>query len=135
MGTLPGGVRLQRRCAARDQPREIDELVRGFAAAAAHAMEAGLDGIEVHGAQGYLLQQFLSPLSNRRHDEFGGSFENRMRFPLRVRAALRAAVGPSGMVGYRLGVDEFSEGGLYGRRRLPGSGDAERHRADRLFLA
>ena len=91
---------------------EIDELVRGFAAAAAHAMEAGLDGIEVHGAQGYLLQQFLSPLSNRRHDEFGGSFENRMRFPLRVLAALRAAVGPSGMVGYRLGVDEFSEGGL-----------------------
>jgi hypothetical protein len=44
-------------------------------------MAAGLDGVEVHGAQGYLLQQFMSPLSNRRDDEYGGSFENRMRFP------------------------------------------------------
>jgi 2,4-dienoyl-CoA reductase (NADPH2) len=91
---------------------EIDELVRGFAAAAANVMQAGLDGAEVHGAQGYLLQQFMSPLSNRREDEFGGSFENRMRFPLRVLAAVREAVGPSGIVGYRLGVEEFTPGGI-----------------------
>ena len=91
---------------------EIDDLVRGFVVAASNVMQAGLDGVEVHGAQGYLLQQFMSPLSNRREDEFGGSFENRMRFPMRVLAAVREAVGPSGIVGYRLGVDEFTPGGL-----------------------
>ena len=92
--------------------REIDDLLHGFAAAASHVMEAGLDGVEIHGAQGYLLQQFMSPLTNRRDDEFGGSFENRMRFPLQVLAAVRRAVEPSGIVGYRLAVEEFSDGGL-----------------------
>ena len=114
---------------------EIDDLIQGFVAAASHVMQAGLDGVEVHGAQGYLLQQFMSPLSNRREDEFGGSFENRMRFPMLVLAAVRTAVGPSGIVGYRLGVEEFSDGRADTRRRLPGRGDAERHRTDRLFLA
>jgi 2,4-dienoyl-CoA reductase-like NADH-dependent reductase (Old Yellow Enzyme family)/thioredoxin reductase len=91
---------------------EVDDLVHGFGTTASHVMAAGLDGVEVHGAQGYLLQQFMSPLSNRRDDEYGGSFENRMRFPLRVLAVVRDAVGPTGIVGYRLAVDEFSEGGL-----------------------
>ncbi len=91
---------------------EIDDLVKGFVAAATNVMAAGLDGVELHGAQGYLLQQFMSPLSNRREDEYGGSFENRMRFPLRVLAAVREAMGSNGIVGYRLGVDEFTSGGL-----------------------
>ena len=91
---------------------EIGDLIQGFVSAASHVMQAGFDGVEVHGAQGYLLQQFMSPLSNRREDEFGGGFENRMRFPMLVLAAVRTAVGPSGIVGYRLGVEEFSDGGL-----------------------
>jgi 2,4-dienoyl-CoA reductase-like NADH-dependent reductase (Old Yellow Enzyme family) len=63
----------------------------GFAAAAARAARLGLDAVQIHGAHGYLLHQFLSPLSNHRDDEYGGTLENRMRFPLEVFEAVRAA--------------------------------------------
>jgi 2,4-dienoyl-CoA reductase-like NADH-dependent reductase (Old Yellow Enzyme family) len=63
----------------------------GFAAAAIRAARLGLDGVQIHGAHGYLLHEFLSPLSNRRDDEYGGPLENRMRFPLEVFDAVRAA--------------------------------------------
>ena len=72
-----------------------------FAAAARNAIEAGLDGVEVHGANGYLLHQFLSPASNRRTDEYGGSPENRARFVVEVTKAVAEAVG-AGRVGIRL---------------------------------
>ena len=62
-----------------------------FAAAARRATRLGIDAVQIHGAHGYLLHQFLSPLSNRRDDEYGGSLENRMRFPLEVFDAVRAA--------------------------------------------
>lgn len=91
---------------------EIEEVISSFALSALHAKEAGLAGVEIHGAQGYLIQQFLSPLSNLRDDRWGGSFENRMRFALRIIGAVRAAVGPGTIVGYRLGLEEFLPGGL-----------------------
>jgi 2,4-dienoyl-CoA reductase-like NADH-dependent reductase (Old Yellow Enzyme family) len=69
----------------------MDRLVADFIAAAGRARQAGFDVIELHCAHGYLLHSFLSPLSNRRDDAFGGALENRMRFPLRVAEALRAA--------------------------------------------
>ncbi|MBV1948506.1 NADH:flavin oxidoreductase/NADH oxidase [Streptomyces sp. BV129] len=69
---------------------EIAEIVRQFAAAAGRALEAGFEVAEVHGAHGYLIHQFLSPLSNHRTDEYGGSFENRTRFALEVVDAIRA---------------------------------------------
>jgi len=69
---------------------EIDDLVRAFADAAIRADMAGFDVIEIHAAHGYLLDQFLSPLANKRTDDYGGSRENRMRFPLRVVEAVRA---------------------------------------------
>src|ERR1700722_6161599 len=77
-------------------PRALDSaglarLREAFAATARRAARLGIDGLEVHGAHGYLLHQFLSPLSNHRTDEYGGSLENRMRFPLEVFAAVRGA--------------------------------------------
>jgi 2,4-dienoyl-CoA reductase-like NADH-dependent reductase (Old Yellow Enzyme family) len=69
----------------------MDKIVADFTAATLRAVEAGFDVVEVHGAHGYLLHEFLSPLSNQRTDEYGGSFENRVRFPLEVVRAVRAA--------------------------------------------
>jgi 2,4-dienoyl-CoA reductase-like NADH-dependent reductase (Old Yellow Enzyme family) len=83
----------------------------GFVAAARRADALGLDAIELHGAHGYLLHQFLSPLSNRRDDAYGGSLENRMRFPLEVFQAVRAAVAPEMVVGMRISASDWVDGG------------------------
>jgi 2,4-dienoyl-CoA reductase-like NADH-dependent reductase (Old Yellow Enzyme family) len=83
----------------------------GFVAAARRAHTLGLDLIELHGAHGYLLHEFLSPLSNRRTDEYGGSLENRMRFPLEVFEAVRAAVPAEVTVGVRISASDWVEGG------------------------
>ncbi len=79
--------------------------------AARRAHRLGLDGIEIHAAHGYLLHQFLSPLSNKREDRYGGSLENRMRFPLEVYEAVRAAVPASMAVGVRISATDWVEGG------------------------
>jgi 2,4-dienoyl-CoA reductase-like NADH-dependent reductase (Old Yellow Enzyme family) len=84
----------------------IDELVAAFATSAANAAAGGFDGIEVHGAHGYLIHEFLSPKSNARDDGYGGSLENRMRFVVEVLTAVRDAVGPAVAVGLRLVGDE-----------------------------
>ncbi|MFI5043340.1 MAG: FAD-dependent oxidoreductase [Acidimicrobiales bacterium] len=90
---------------------EIDELVAAFAASAANCAAAGLDGVEIHAAHGYLIHQFLTPLLNHRTDEFGGSLENRMRFGTRVLEAVRAAVPSQFVVGIRLvGSEEMWDG-------------------------
>ena len=83
----------------------------GFVAAARRADALGLDLIELHGAHGYLLHQFLSPLSNRREDEYGGSLENRMRYPLEVFDAVLAAVPETVAVGMRISATDWVEGG------------------------
>ena len=92
--------------------QEIRDMVELFAAAAVRAVAAGFDLIEIHGAHGYLIGQFLSPFSNRRDDEYGGDFERRLRFPLEVIRAVRAAVGPDVALAYRISADEHIEGGL-----------------------
>jgi 2,4-dienoyl-CoA reductase-like NADH-dependent reductase (Old Yellow Enzyme family)/thioredoxin reductase len=91
---------------------EIAEIVAAFAAAAVRARDGGLDGVELHGGHGNLIQQFLSPLTNRRRDDYGGSPENRRRFALEVARAVRAAVGPDFVVGLRLSAEEDHPGGL-----------------------
>ncbi len=80
-----------------------------FVTAAKRADRIGLDGIELHGAHGYLLHQFLSPIANQRTDEYGGSFENRIRFPLELFAAVRAAY--QGVLGIRISASDWVEGG------------------------
>ncbi len=89
---------------------EIEALIEDFASAARRAKAAGFDFIEVHGAHGYLLNQFVSPLSNTRTDQWGGSLENRLRLPVAVLKAVIAAV-PGMMVGARISVSEWAEGG------------------------
>jgi len=91
---------------------EIQEIVQGFAKAAAHLKEAGYDGVEIHGAHGYILNQFMSLLSNQREDEYGGSLENRLRFPIQVIQAVRKTVGADRVVGLRVSGDELVPGGL-----------------------
>ncbi|BDH47086.1 oxidoreductase [Salmonella enterica subsp. enterica serovar Choleraesuis] len=98
-------------------PQELDEegmarIVDDFVAAARRAWEAGYDFAELHAANGYLLSQFLSPLSNQRTDQYGGTPENRMRFPLRVARALREAWPQDRPLGVRFNGGEFAPGGL-----------------------
>ena len=90
---------------------DIAPLIKAFVDAAVRAHHAGYDLIELHAAHGYLLHQFLSPLTNFRTDEFGGELEQRMRFPLEVFKAVRAAVPASMPVGVRVSGSDFVEDG------------------------
>lgn len=90
---------------------EILRIIASYASAAALAVQAGYDAVMLHGAHGYLLQQFLSPLVNQRDDGWGGDSERRMRFPLEVIKAVRAAIGERPLL-YRMSVSDFLEGGL-----------------------
>ena len=90
---------------------DLEEIANAFGEAAKVAMQAGFQMVMLHGAHGWLLDQMLSPKFNTRTDEFGGSLENRARFPLMVIAAVRKAVGPKVPIEYRIGP-ELTEGGL-----------------------
>ncbi|WP_312518185.1 NADH:flavin oxidoreductase [Anaerospora sp.] len=97
-------------------PRELDqnelgEIVEAFAAAAARVKAAGFDGVEIHSAHGYFLNQFLSPLTNQRRDEYGGAIQNRIRLHLEVIAAVRKAVGEEFPILLRLGASDYTAGG------------------------
>ena len=97
-------------------PEVLDEaglqrVVAAFADAARRAHRLGLDAIELHAAHGYLLHQFLSPISNGRSDAYGGSLENRMRLPLQVFEAVRAAVPAGTPVGVRISATDWVDGG------------------------
>ena len=91
---------------------EILDFINRFAQAAVVAREAGFTGVQVHGAHGYLLSSFLSPVTNRRTDAWGGSLENRARFLLEVVRAVRRAVGPDFPVALKLNSDDFRKGGF-----------------------
>lgn len=90
---------------------DLDRLVQAFAAATRRAAQLGFDLLELHMAHGYLLHQFLSPLSNRRTDAYGGRFENRVRFPLEVFDAVRAAWPEDRPLGVRLSATDWIDGG------------------------
>ncbi|MGR3807329.1 NADH-dependent flavin oxidoreductase [Pasteurella testudinis] len=95
---------------------EIPALIQAFANAADLAIQAGFDGVEIHGANNYLIQQFFSAATNRRQDQWGGSLENRLRFPLAVVDAVNAVKVRSGrddfIIGYRFSPEEPGENGL-----------------------
>src|SRR5262245_43034617 len=92
-------------------PDEIRRIREAFVAAARRAHRLGIQLIQLHAAHGYLLHQFLSPLSNRRGDEYGGSLENRMRFPLEVFDAVRGALDTQVPVSVRLSATDWVDGG------------------------
>ena len=90
---------------------EIGQLVQAFADAATRSVEAGFDAVEIHGAHGYLIHQFLSPLSNNRADEYGGSLENRARFLMKTIKAIRDVIPESMPLFLRLSATDYAEGG------------------------
>lgn len=92
--------------------REIADIIEAFAKAARRTKEAGFDGVEIHAAHGYLLNQFFSPLTNKRTDEYGGNINNRIRIHLEIVEAVRSAVGEDFPILLRLGVSDFREGGV-----------------------
>jgi NADPH2 dehydrogenase len=99
-----------------DMPRaitrkEISDIVNAFKDASRRVRKAGFDAVEIHSAHGYLLNQFLSPLTNKRTDEYGGDISNRIRIHLQVIQAIRTAVGPDFPIQVRLGASDYTEDG------------------------
>jgi len=94
------------------EKEELYTLADDYALATDRAVKAGFDGVELHGAHGYLLNQFFTPLLNKRDDEFGGSLENRMRFPLLVVQKVRQRLGRRLLL-YRLGSDDLAPNGTH----------------------
>jgi 2,4-dienoyl-CoA reductase-like NADH-dependent reductase (Old Yellow Enzyme family) len=110
-------VNLFRRASAFGHPRamteaDIEDTIAAFARAAGVAQQTGFTGVQVHGAHGYLVSQFLSPLTNQRDDHWGGSLANRARFGRAVLAAIRRAVGPAFPVAIKLNSADFQRGGF-----------------------
>ncbi|KRQ94493.1 NADH:flavin oxidoreductase/NADH oxidase [Bradyrhizobium valentinum] len=101
-----------------------------FVAAAQRAERLGIDAIEVHSAHGYLLHQFLSPIANRRTDQYGGSLQNRMRFPLEVFDAVRAAFPHDKPVGLRVSCTDWVEGGWDLEQTIEFAGELKKHGVD-----
>ncbi len=91
---------------------EVKELVEKFAQAVRRGKDAGYDAVELHGAHGYLINQFVSPFSNKRTDQYGGNFNNRMRFPLEIIQRAKELVGHDYPITYRISAEELVEGGL-----------------------
>jgi 2,4-dienoyl-CoA reductase-like NADH-dependent reductase (Old Yellow Enzyme family) len=111
IGTEPAGPS-PRKKSRMLEASEIYALADDFTLAAERAVKAGFDGVELHGAHGYLLNQFFSPLFNRREDEFGGSLEKRMHFPLLVVEKVRRILGDRLLL-YRLGSDDLAPMGTH----------------------
>ncbi len=91
---------------------EVQDLVQRFIKAAVRCKTAGFDGVQLHGAHGYLINQFLSPRSNRREDDYGGSLENRLRFVTEIVEGIKESCGADFPLMVRYSVDEFLEGGI-----------------------
>ena len=107
LGEYPGGSTPKAMSAD-----EIAEIIEAYGTAAGRAIEAGLDGVEFHMSHGYLPWQFLSPLYNKRTDRWGGSFENRLRFPIEAMRRIRRAIGAEPFLGYRINSTSFWPGDL-----------------------
>jgi len=106
--TPTGGKELPREMSLED----IESVIEAFVEAADRARKAGFDAVEIHGAHGYLLSQFFSPITNQRDDEYGGLLENHVRIALRIIEGIKKRLGTGYPVLYRLGVEDLLPGGL-----------------------
>ena len=91
---------------------EVREVVDGFVLSARHAKSAGFHGVEIQGGNGHLIQEFISGYTNKRTDRYGGGYDERLTFAREIIREVRAEVGPEFVVGYRLGIEEFTPGGI-----------------------
>ncbi len=114
---------------------EIQETVKAFGKAAGRAQKAGFDGIEIHGAHGYLLSQFLSPYYNRRRDGYGGSLGNRARIVLEVLEAIRTSVGRGFPVLFKINSEDFLDGGFSVEEMLEVVSSLEKAGVDAIELS
>ena len=114
---------------------EIAKIVDRFVAAALRAKDAGMDAIEIHGASGYLLNAFMSPYTNMRDDDYGGSLTNRMRFPLEVVRAVRTAIGEELPMLYRMSGHDYVDGGLTETDSVPFAEELERAGVDLIDVS
>ncbi|MBQ9015476.1 MAG: FAD-dependent oxidoreductase [Firmicutes bacterium] len=117
IGKQPVGPSAVREPSLPETPREltkeeIEEIIEQFGQCARRVVETGFDAVEIHGAHGYLLGAFISPLSNKRTDEYGGSLEGRAKFPLAVVKRVREAVGPDFPIIFRMSTTEYVDGGF-----------------------
>jgi 2,4-dienoyl-CoA reductase-like NADH-dependent reductase (Old Yellow Enzyme family) len=136
----PSPVRLKKMGPLFTTPRElqhdeIERLIDRFATTAAIARAAGFSGVQVHGAHGYLCAQFLSPITNRRTDRWGGNLDNRMRFLLEVARAVRDSVGDDFPVSVKLNTNDFQRGGSTVRDAVLVAQALEAERLDLLELS
>jgi 2,4-dienoyl-CoA reductase-like NADH-dependent reductase (Old Yellow Enzyme family) len=113
----------------------FERLLNAFLGAAERAVRIGFDAIELHAAHGYLLHQFLSPLANQRRDQYGGSLENRTRFPLQVAAAIRAVVPRSIALGARISGKDWAEGGSDIEEAIAFAGALKQHGYDYVCVS
>ena len=114
---------------------EIHELVKAWANAARNAVKAGFDAVEIHAAHGYLLHEFYSPLSNTRTDEYGGSYENRVRFLKEVTVAVRAAIPETMPLFVRISASDWTPGGWTVEESVVLAGELEQLGVDLLDVS
>jgi len=114
VGPSPGKARINRFAPRALGTAEVWAIVEAFARTAALAAQAGYDGVEIMGSEGYLINEFTAQATNRRDDAFGGSFENRIRFPVEVVRAVKARIGDRLGVIYRISAIDLVEGGMTG---------------------
>jgi 2,4-dienoyl-CoA reductase-like NADH-dependent reductase (Old Yellow Enzyme family) len=91
---------------------EIERIIEDFGEAAERAMVAGFDGVEIHGAHGFLISQFLSPITNKREDEYGGSLENRAKLALKIVERVKKSIDKDAILMFRLGVTDLMNNGI-----------------------
>lgn len=124
----------------KETPREltisdIEELEAAFIAAAERLARAGFDGVEIHGAHGYLVGAFLSGYSNKRRDKYGGSLDNRLRFLLNIAGGIKAALGADFPLIVRISADEFVDGGLDAQQAIAVANRLELEKVDALSVS